>query len=162
MKRVGGFYAHPVCLLFHPGFVVESFMNLKFMEVDFPKGVKKLQCENCGKANSTVIKCRSKGKCEKGSHIYCSLKNYDAPQGKGWRMLDQPLPSNLDFMDSVENLLYRAVRAKNTLLASQMKVTKGFKVRPVDYLLFCPEHSQTIVDCKCELWQDEKGSWVFC
>lgn len=109
-----------------------------------------------------MLKCKSKGKCDRWGHIYCSLKNFRAEEGKGWRMLDQPLPSGYDNMETIENLLYRAVKGKNTLLASQLGVKKGFKVRSQEILFFCPEHSTTIVDCKCEVYDDNKTEWLFC
>ena len=78
MKRIGRNFGHPLCLLYHPGVLVTSFMELTFEEIDSLKHTKKLKCEICGKSTFSVIRCDTSGKCKRATHIYCALKTYRA------------------------------------------------------------------------------------
>lgn len=73
LKRVGERFAHPVCMLFNASFLVRTFRDLCFLQIEPLRPKAKLQCAECGVTNGYVMNCGLK--CASACHAYCAFKS---------------------------------------------------------------------------------------
>lgn len=100
--------------------------------------------------------------CQRQTHIYCAMKNSRPEEGRGWRVCLQPLDGFRNYQEPYENLLLRSIRGTNHFLANQLNVKKSMKTIEVGVMLYCEDHSVTIVECSCREFDEMKLQWLYC
>jgi hypothetical protein len=121
-----------------------------------------MKCECCKKVTSGVVKCGLE--CKRASHLYCALKAISSSsenESKNWKVCMHICASPTNYIDLIELKVHKVLTSKNTFFKKKLTASKTTKALSPSRI-FCTDHSDTLIECVCNVVNFEKIDWIYC